>query len=168
MHVPARRVGSRAAAHRDGAAVAQVPNLPDSDVPLSLLRRLYLPELPDAYCRWDEDHPVSYPPVRVLPPHQQLRVLVSGGAGFVGSHLVDRLMLLGHYVIVVDNFFTGAPLRSPPSPNPLPRRLRPSCACPRGPPSVSLARSLARPRPGRQSQEAGPTCSTGLDTATLK
>ena len=32
---------------------------------------------------------------------------VSGGAGFVGSHLVDQLMLQGHEVTVVDNFFTG-------------------------------------------------------------
>ena len=29
------------------------------------------------------------------------------GAGFVGSHLVDRLMLMGHDVICIDNFFTG-------------------------------------------------------------
>uniref|UniRef100_A0A0R3X669 UDP-glucuronic acid decarboxylase 1 n=1 Tax=Hydatigena taeniaeformis TaxID=6205 RepID=A0A0R3X669_HYDTA len=32
---------------------------------------------------------------------------VSGGAGFVGSHLVDRLMHQGHFVTVLDNFFTG-------------------------------------------------------------
>ncbi|CAI5961643.1 unnamed protein product [Closterium sp. NIES-64] len=37
----------------------------------------------------------------------RLRVLVTGGAGFIGSHLVDRLMEAGHEVIVADNFFTG-------------------------------------------------------------
>ena len=32
---------------------------------------------------------------------------VTGGAGFVGSHLTDKLMMDGHEVTVVDNFFTG-------------------------------------------------------------
>lgn len=36
-----------------------------------------------------------------------LRIVVTGGAGFVGSHLVDKLMARGDHVIVVDNFFTG-------------------------------------------------------------
>jgi UDP-glucuronate decarboxylase len=36
------------------------------------------------------------------------RVLVTGGAGFLGSHLCDRLIKDGHDVLCVDNFFTGA------------------------------------------------------------
>ena len=36
------------------------------------------------------------------------RVMVTGGAGFLGSHLVDRLLADGHEVLCVDNFFTGA------------------------------------------------------------
>ena len=35
------------------------------------------------------------------------QVLVTGGAGFVGSHLCDRLLAQGHDVLCVDNFFTG-------------------------------------------------------------
>ena len=35
------------------------------------------------------------------------RVLVTGGAGFLGSHLCERLLAEGHDVICVDNFFTG-------------------------------------------------------------
>ncbi|KAK7336991.1 hypothetical protein VNO77_17547 [Canavalia gladiata] len=38
---------------------------------------------------------------------RRLRVVVTGGAGFVGSHLVDKLIARGNDVIVVDNFFTG-------------------------------------------------------------
>jgi len=36
-----------------------------------------------------------------------MRILVTGGAGFVGSHLIDRLMGQGHEVICLDNFYTG-------------------------------------------------------------
>lgn len=35
------------------------------------------------------------------------RVLVTGGAGFLGSHLIDRLLKNGHEVLCVDNLFTG-------------------------------------------------------------
>lgn len=50
----------------------------------------------------------QYPPVRLLTSSKRKRILVTGGAGFVGSHLVDRLMFLGHEVTVLDNFFSGA------------------------------------------------------------
>lgn len=37
-----------------------------------------------------------------------MRILVTGGAGFIGSHLSDRLLKEGHSVIVVDNLITGS------------------------------------------------------------
>jgi UDP-glucuronate decarboxylase len=36
-----------------------------------------------------------------------MRILVTGGAGFIGSHLIDRLMNDGHEVICLDNLYTG-------------------------------------------------------------
>ena len=39
--------------------------------------------------------------------HEQNRILVTGGAGFLGSHLCESLLRKGNYVICVDNFFTG-------------------------------------------------------------
>ena len=36
-----------------------------------------------------------------------MRILITGGAGFLGSHLCDRLLADGHEVVCLDNFFTG-------------------------------------------------------------
>ncbi|KAF8044690.1 hypothetical protein N665_7245s0001 [Sinapis alba] len=44
-------------------------------------------------------------PVGIGP--RRLRIVVTGGAGFVGSHIVDKLIGRGDEVIVIDNFFTG-------------------------------------------------------------
>src|SRR2546425_5613695 len=40
--------------------------------------------------------------------HLETRIVVTGGAGFLGSHLCERLLADGAIVICVDNFFTGA------------------------------------------------------------
>lgn len=39
--------------------------------------------------------------------HERKRILVTGGAGFLGSHLCDDLVAKGHDVLCVDNFYTG-------------------------------------------------------------
>ena len=36
-----------------------------------------------------------------------MRILVTGGAGFIGSHLIDRLINDGHEILCLDNFYTG-------------------------------------------------------------
>jgi len=89
-----------------------------SKVPLSILQDLYL----NMSSHWTEHltesahhsefltyNPASkvYPSIKRLTPSTRKRILVTGGAGFVGSHLVDRLLLMGHEVTVVDNLFTG-------------------------------------------------------------
>ncbi|MCE5311787.1 MAG: NAD-dependent epimerase/dehydratase family protein, partial [Nitrospiraceae bacterium] len=35
------------------------------------------------------------------------RILITGGAGFLGSHLCEKLLAEGHEVVCVDNFYTG-------------------------------------------------------------
>ena len=44
---------------------------------------------------------------RFVPDRPRSRVLVAGAAGFIGSHLCERLLGQGHYVIAVDNLVTG-------------------------------------------------------------
>jgi UDP-glucuronate decarboxylase len=40
--------------------------------------------------------------------HDQKRILITGGAGFLGSHFCDRLVSEGHDILCLDNFFTGS------------------------------------------------------------
>jgi UDP-glucuronate decarboxylase len=42
-----------------------------------------------------------------MPPFLRKRILVTGGAGFLGSHLCERLLNDGHDVLCLDNFFTS-------------------------------------------------------------
>ncbi|KAL1444256.1 hypothetical protein MTO96_029941 [Rhipicephalus appendiculatus] len=56
----------------------------------------------------EKNAPKTFPTVQQLDYREKKRILVAGGAGFVGSHLVDYLMQQGHQVTVVDNFFTGS------------------------------------------------------------
>ncbi len=37
-----------------------------------------------------------------------MKILVTGGCGFIGSHLCDRLINDGHHVVCVDNLMTGS------------------------------------------------------------
>ncbi|XP_031552780.1 UDP-glucuronic acid decarboxylase 1-like isoform X2 [Actinia tenebrosa] len=57
--------------------------------------------------RLHENGQKKYLPVKYLAEADRKRILITGGAGFVGSHLTDALMMLGHEVTVVDNYFTG-------------------------------------------------------------
>ncbi|TPX59177.1 hypothetical protein PhCBS80983_g02646 [Powellomyces hirtus] len=80
---------------------------------LSELRKLYLTDLsgrrqsPAGDVIDYDVNTRTFPSVRMLSHREKKRILVTGGAGFVGSHLVDRLMLMGHDVIAMDNFYTG-------------------------------------------------------------
>ena len=43
-----------------------------------------------------------------MKPHLEKRILITGGAGFLGSHLCERLLDEGHDIICLDNYFTGS------------------------------------------------------------
>ncbi|MEZ6071861.1 MAG: NAD-dependent epimerase/dehydratase family protein [Pirellulales bacterium] len=38
-----------------------------------------------------------------------MRVVITGGSGFIGSHLADRFLADGHQVVCLDNYITGHP-----------------------------------------------------------
>ncbi len=37
-----------------------------------------------------------------------MKILITGGAGFIGSHLADRLLAMGHEVYAIDDLSTGS------------------------------------------------------------
>jgi NAD dependent epimerase/dehydratase family len=98
----------------------------EDGISFSRLQQLYLPNKKKDG-EYTKLHPsdvtyLDYPPIRYSPPSfgvafihgrnlpmaNQKRILVTGGSGFIGSHLVDRLMLLGHRVVCLDNLQTGS------------------------------------------------------------
>ena len=118
---PANKTPDTAAGQRKDADVVGDVRF-GSLMSLDKVQALYMPAESGAFNRFSSlhydaahkllvspsnDQQRQFPPVAHLPVTQKKRILVTGGAGFVGSHLVDRLMLMGHEVTVIDNFFTG-------------------------------------------------------------
>ncbi|KAG2721429.1 hypothetical protein I3760_02G082400 [Carya illinoinensis] len=90
--------------HHDLMIPAEVIQF-ESTRTLPLNRRVLISENHRHYSALGQVNAVGKVPLGLK--RKTLRVLVTGGAGFVGSHLVDRLIQRGDSVIVVDNFFTG-------------------------------------------------------------
>lgn len=59
------------------------------------------------HCKERDIYEIYSEGYRSMKGYSDKQILVTGGAGFLGSHLCERLLALGHNVICVDNFFTG-------------------------------------------------------------
>jgi UDP-glucuronate decarboxylase len=58
--------------------------------------------------RWRERNETWRDEAMTIKQHRRKRYLITGGAGFLGSHLAERLLNAGHEVICADNFYTGS------------------------------------------------------------
>ena len=96
-----------------GATLMEGAGAPETEGPLTetvingVVRSAVLEEVATMRATATRAGETGYPPVKKLASNEKLRILVTGGAGFVGSNLVDRLMREGHEVTVLDNLFTG-------------------------------------------------------------
>lgn len=103
--VPVPHATSLSHVTRDQQSSGKYPNPKDAII-ASMEGKLR--ELEARIKKLENTAPKDFPLVRQLDYRDKKRILVAGGAGFVGSHLVDVLMQQGHQVTVLDNFFTGS------------------------------------------------------------
>jgi UDP-glucuronate decarboxylase len=78
-------------------------------IPLQILQKLYLtPHQDITRAGWLQEHILPFiKEERLFSSSAYQLYVIFGGAGFIGSHLVDRLLLMGESVLVVDNLSTG-------------------------------------------------------------
>ena len=86
-----------------------------------------------------------------------MKILVTGGAGFIGSHVVDLYIEQGHQVVVVDNLSTGTPSNLNPAATFYQRDVR----------DPKVAEVFERERPDIVNHHAAQILSTKTDATTV-
>jgi UDP-glucuronate decarboxylase len=95
--------------HLAPACIRESPELTNTPRKLRILLRRAVRDQPRTSATWDTilDRGSQERKMARLYDSRK-RILVTGGAGFLGSHLTDRLLAAGHEVLCVDNLFTGS------------------------------------------------------------